>query len=48
MAVMEIVFLPSDLNPSSGQNVLYSGAIEHSELLVECTIRDESLFEGVY
>ena len=44
MAVIELVFFPSDLDPSSSQDVFHGGAIELSEFLVELTIREKVLF----
>ena len=47
MAAMKLVFFPYDLDPSSGEDIFHGGAIKLSEFLVELTIRDESLFEGI-
>ena len=45
--MVELVFLPYDLNASSGQDVFHGGVVELSEFLVELAIREESLFKGV-
>ena len=47
LAVIKLILFPSDLNPSSGQDVLHGGAIELGEILVEHTIRKKSLPEGI-
>ena len=47
MDAMKLILSPSDLDPSSAQDVLYGGAIELSEFFVELSIRLESFPEGV-
>ena len=44
---MEFILFPSDLDPSSGQDVFHGGVIELCKLLVELVVREESLLEGV-
>ena len=44
---MEFILFPSDLDPSSGQDVLHGGVIELCKLLVALVVREESLLEGV-
>ena len=44
---MTLILFPSNLNPSSGQDVFHGGAIKLGEILIELAIREESLPEGV-
>ena len=44
---MELIFLPSDLNPSLGLVIFQCGAIELCEFLVELIVREESIQKSV-
>ena len=44
---MKFILFPPYLNPSSSQDVLHGDAIEVSKILVELTVREESLSKGV-
>ena len=44
---MELILLPFDLNPCSGQGILLGGTVELCQLFVKLTIREKSLSEGI-
>ena len=44
---MKLIFLPSDLDPSLGQDIFHGGVIELGHLLVELAIREESLMKDI-
>ena len=46
-AVMELIFLPYNPNPSSGQDIFHGGTIELGKLFVELDVREESLPKGI-
>ena len=46
LGAVEFIFFPTDLNPSSGQNILHGGAVELGQLFVELPVREEALLEG--
>ena len=47
LVVIKLILFPFDLNPSSCQDLLYGGAIELDEILIELIISEESFLEGV-
>ena len=38
--VMKFIFLPSYLDPSSGQDIFYRGAVEFGQILVKLAIKE--------
>ena len=44
---MKLIFLPSDLNPCSGQGILHRGAVELGQLFVKLPVMEESFLKGV-
>ena len=43
--VMELIFLPYDLYPCSGQGILHRGTV--NQLFIHFSVREESLSKGV-
>ena len=46
-AAIKLIFLLSDLDPSSSQDIFHGGAVELAKLLVELSVREESLSKGI-
>ena len=44
---MKLIFLPSDLDPSSSQDIFHGGVVELGQLLIELVVREESLLKGI-